>query len=64
MSNIDIIEEVMNQCDYPEEDIEEEFSEEYLEEVRKYEAMTEEEQDKYWKERREKELKRWEEIWK
>ena len=62
MSDVDVIEEVMSQCEYSEEDIEEELSEEYLEELRKYEAMTDEEKDIYWKEKREEELKFWEGI--
>ena len=62
MSDVDVIEEVMSQCEYSEEDIEEELSEEYLEELRKYEAMTDEENDIYWKEKREEELKFWEGI--
>lgn len=62
MSDIDVIEEVMRLCEYPEEDYEEEFSEEYLEEMRRYEAMTDEEKDIYWKKKREEELKFWEGI--
>lgn len=61
MSDIDVIETIMSQCDYPEEDYEEELSEEYLEELRRYEAMTDEEKDRYLEERRKEQLKFWEE---
>lgn len=63
MSDIDVIEEVMSQCDYPEEDWEEELSEEYLEEMRRYEAMTDEEKDIFWEEKRKEQLKFWKENW-
>ena len=57
MSDVDIIEWVLDSCDYPEEDDDDMTLEErecYDKEYERYSKMTEEEQDNYWKERREK----------
>ena len=56
MSDIDVTEWVLDNCDYPEEDDDMTLEEReyYDKEYERYCKMTDEEQDNYWKERREK----------
>ena len=65
MSDVDIIEWVLDNCDYPEEDDDGMTLEEreyYDKEYERYCKMTDEEKDNYWKERFEEEMKAWDAI--
>ena len=69
MSDVDIIEEVVSQCNsYIEEeedwleDMDEEDRAAYLKEVEEFEKMTQEEKDEFFRKRHEEELKKWNNI--
>lgn len=69
MSDVDIIEEVLSQCNsYIEEeedwleDMDEEERAAYLKEVEEFEKMTQEEKDEFFKKRHEEEMKIWNNI--
>lgn len=56
MSDVDITEWVLDNCDYPEEDDDMTLEEKeyYDKEYERYSKMTDKEKDNYWKEMREK----------
>lgn len=69
MSDVDIIEEVVSQCNlYIEEeedwleDMDEEEKAAYLKEVEEFEKMTDKEKDEFFRKRREEEMKLWSNI--